>query len=398
MLIPWHAASASHLPHLRQAFKNVCMRPSGAGPLVMLAYTFRGGAPPDGADGGAVGSAGGAVGAGTAGPGADDAAAGMLAGVWTMKLAWGRGVELRDCAVGTGAGFDLDEVVASHLPPPPGRGVVVTVGVVEHRDGVQATAQGQFEGRPAALLYPGGDWMGPTFLHLRAGTFDTSGASCTFFGRAAFAARAQAKEPLWAGLLNKLNGWLAESSDKAEEERGESGRSWGRGSSSLIRHFGGFWREGTGRRLIQRGQKNAEAGAQRQQKKGLVVIYSRGSNVLSVITQDNHREGRQEEERERVRPVQIFGPPSPRPPPLGPSLTSFMNHHAKHLTVAGRASANKSSVHKYSATPHTTYLVVKPCMQQDVKNVYYLSCIPLESLGLCREGRCRRPHWRRWRW
>ncbi|KAJ7449209.1 hypothetical protein FB451DRAFT_1375104 [Mycena latifolia] len=284
----------------------------------MSAYTFHDGALPDGADGGAVGSAGGAVGVGTAGPGADDAAAGMLAGVWTMKV--------------------------THPPPPPGRGLVA-VGVVEHRDGVQATAQGQFEGRPAALLYPGGDWMGPTILHLRAGGAKAlqSTSEGAVVGQTVEQTQWLVGRVIRQGLrgergVGEVNPAVSWSGHQGVKKEGRViGRSRGRGSTSLIRHFGGFWREGTGRRLIQRGQKNAEAGAQRQQKKGLVVIYSRGSNVLSVITQDNRREGRQEEERERVRPVQIFGPPSPRPPPLGPSLTRNC----------------------------TTYLVVKPCMQQD---------------------------------
>ncbi|KAJ7429925.1 hypothetical protein FB451DRAFT_1199787 [Mycena latifolia] len=113
----------------------------------MSAYKFRGWVPPDGADGGAVGSAGGAVGTGTAGPGADDAVAGVLAGVWATKMTWGRGVELGDYAAGTGAGFDLDEVVASGL----------TSGFVVIADMQPPSSSA------------GGDCMGPSFLHLRAG-------------------------------------------------------------------------------------------------------------------------------------------------------------------------------------------------------------------------------------
>ncbi|KAJ7490959.1 hypothetical protein FB451DRAFT_1166279 [Mycena latifolia] len=113
-------------------------------------------------------------------------------------------------------------------------------------------------------------------------------------------------------------------------------------------------------------------------EKGPAVAFNRGSNVLSVITQNSCREGRQEEESERVRPDRIFGPPLPRPPLLGPSLTrnqlksgarkcvesiqvlirtwpstttSFMGRHAKHLMVANHPLANQGSVHKCSATP-----------------------------------------------
>ncbi|KAJ7486472.1 hypothetical protein FB451DRAFT_1167906 [Mycena latifolia] len=110
----------------------------------MSAYKFRGWVPPDGADGGAVGM-------GTAGPGADDAA---------TKMTWGRGVELGDYAAGTGAGFDLDEVVASGLTS----GFVVIADMQP-----PSSSASQFEVRPAALLYPSGDCMGPSFLHLRAG-------------------------------------------------------------------------------------------------------------------------------------------------------------------------------------------------------------------------------------
>ncbi|KAJ7433274.1 hypothetical protein FB451DRAFT_1196279 [Mycena latifolia] len=107
--------------------------------------------------------------------------------------------------------------------------------------------------------------------------------------------------------------------------------------------------------------KKRRGGSPAAAEKGPAVGFNRGSNVPSVITQDSCREGRQEEERERVRPDQIFGPPLPRPPLLGPSLTrnrtwpstttSFMGRHAKYLMVANHPSANQGSVHKCSATP-----------------------------------------------
>ncbi|KAJ7459337.1 hypothetical protein FB451DRAFT_1372045 [Mycena latifolia] len=295
---------------------------------------------PDGADGGVVGSAGGAVGTGTAGPGADDGAAGVLAGVWTMKTTWGMGVELGDCAAGTGAGFDLDKVVAS--------GLTSGFAVIADMQPPSSSA-GQFEGRPAVLLYPSGDWMSPTFLHLRAGGAKALQAPST---PPAPPARSSGEPPLLPECKQKSH-WRA-SSKEMEVKKCEKMRTNG----CLLT---------TSR--IQRGQKNTEVGAQRQQKKGPVVISSRGSNVLSVITHDNCREGRQEEERERE---------SGRSKYLA-HLCRGLRHSARALHVIGASFGSQSEYLSWAVVPNTLWL---PTTLLQIKVVFISALLPLREGGV----------------
>ncbi|KAJ7479738.1 hypothetical protein FB451DRAFT_1365458 [Mycena latifolia] len=111
---------------------------------------------------------------------------------------------------------------------------------------------------------------------------------------------------------------------------------------------------------IQRGQKNTEAGAQRQQKKGPVVISSRGSNVLSVIAHDNCREGRQEEERERE---------SGRSKYLA-HLRRGLRHSARALHVIDLS---------WAVVPNTLWL---PTTLLQIKVVFISALLPLREGGV----------------